>query len=68
MITRLDKIIQLMEGDSQSAIETSTLADDKIDTPELTLECPFCHEMLAGFGRCTKCGNTVDQAVLNSQI
>lgn len=31
-----------------------------------TVKCPFCHQMLAGFGRCTNCGSTIDQAVLNA--
>ena len=66
MIVRLDKIIELLGNSNQSATETSVSADDQIDNPELTLECPFCHEMLAGFGRCTKCGNTVDQAVMSA--
>ena len=68
MIVRLDKIIELLGNDKQTATQLSTSATDQVDAPELTLECPFCREMLAGFGPCTKCGNTVDQAVLNSQI
>ena len=65
MITRLDKIILLMEGGNQLATESIASANNVLETPELTLECPFCQEMLAGYGRCSICGNSVDQAEMS---
>ncbi len=32
-----------------------------------TINCPFCSHVLEGYGRCSNCGNTVDQWVMKSK-
>jgi hypothetical protein len=77
MISRLDNIIELLSvnpalgGVGQAArkqFEPERSDEGSfVTSADHKLTCPFCDQKLNGFGRCTKCGSTIDQAVLDSQ-
>ena len=65
----VDDILRAAEENTQDQ-QAKTVEPPKEDSfvqPENpNIECPFCQTVNKGYGRCTKCGNTVDQWVLQA--